>query len=201
RHPKDGLGYMDAASAYMAMKEFEKAIECAARAMKLSASNTRAPDLLSKAFRAAGKLNEARALDEKLRAAYEKTYEHDPSPNNANNLAWFYAERGLELPKAIEIAQKAVAAKPEAAYIDTLGWARFQAGDVEGAIKDLERAAALDADEVLSYHLAAALAKAGKRSEALDALERCLSRSNYFEEREAALSLRDALVGKPAAQK
>ncbi|MBM4081130.1 MAG: rhomboid family intramembrane serine protease, partial [Planctomycetes bacterium] len=45
RHPKDGLGYMDAASAYMAMKEFEKAIECAARAMKLSPSNTRAPDL------------------------------------------------------------------------------------------------------------------------------------------------------------
>jgi len=72
---------------------------------------------------------------------------------------------------------------------------------VEGAIKDLERAAALDADEVLSYHLAAALAKAGTRSEALDALERCLSRSSYFEEREAAVALRDALVGKPAGRK
>lgn len=92
-----------------------------------------------------------------------------------NNLAILYAERGDD--GALELAERAYAAAPEnPAVADTVGWLRFQEGDVAGALPLLEQAAAAAPDySEIRYHLAAALAETGETARAAGMLEAVLA--------------------------
>jgi Tfp pilus assembly protein PilF len=82
---------------------------------------------------------------------YRKALELDPkNPVINNNLAWFLAnspEPGLrDAARALELAKKAVAARPQSGtFRNTLGVAHYRNGDDKAALADLETAMSLRA--------------------------------------------------------
>ncbi|MEK7850056.1 MAG: tetratricopeptide repeat protein [Candidatus Omnitrophota bacterium] len=78
-------------------------------------------------------------------------------PENAdamNSLAYLYAEQGIELDKAIDLAERAIESEPSnGAYLDTLGWIYFKTGETDKAIEFLESASKLMLDPVILRHL------------------------------------------------
>ncbi len=84
---------------------------------------------------------------------------------------------------AVKIAERAVAASPgNALVIDTLGWALFQANDIDRALLMLRDARLRDpGNPEIRYHLAAVLARTGRKGEARDELEAALKSGSAFE--------------------
>ena len=89
-------------------------------------------------------------------------------PSVLNYLGYAWAERDQNLPRARDMIQRAVELRPEeGAYIDSLGWVQLRQGDGPGALKSLERAVELEADDpVVNGHLGDALAAVGRLREA-----------------------------------
>ncbi len=78
----------------------------------------------------------------------------DPGLNN--DLGYTWAERGENLPRALEMIRLAVAAEPlNPAYLDSLGWVYYKLGDFEQARRQLGRAVRLrkGQDATLRDHL------------------------------------------------
>ncbi|MGD8453192.1 MAG: tetratricopeptide repeat protein [Phycisphaerae bacterium] len=95
----------------------------------------------------------------------EQWYELDPDNIGLNNdLGYSWVEQGLNLERATGMIRLAVAAQPlRAAYLDSLGWAYYRAGDFGAAHEYLERATRLaeGQDPVLYDHLADAAYRLG----------------------------------------
>jgi tetratricopeptide (TPR) repeat protein len=108
---------------------------------------------LSNVYSAARQYDKA---EEQLR----RILEADPNDATANNdLGYIMADRGKNLPEAEELIRKAIELDRDqkktsgrvradddhdnAAYLDSLGWVLFRRGDLDGARKYLEQAAAL----------------------------------------------------------
>ena len=68
----------------------------------------------------------------------------------------------------MDMVRKAVELKPNDGYIvDSLGWAHYQLGDYEEAVKQLERAVELKpADPMIADHLGDAYWRVGRKLEA-----------------------------------
>jgi putative PEP-CTERM system TPR-repeat lipoprotein len=141
-------------------------------------------------------------LDKKYdAAASEETRILSQRPNDPvalNNLAWLHQQRG-DLAKARELAEKAVAAAPPTAPAtglikDTLGWVLLAQGDVQAALPHLEAAsAALPGNPEIQYHVAVALQRAGRASDARAVLEKLLSSGVSFASKAEAEKLLDEL--------
>jgi len=73
---------------------------------------------------------------------YEKALEIDNDNTTAlNSLGYILAETGLDKLKGLRLCRKAVDRNPEnAAYLDSLGWASYQCGNVKDAGKWLRKA-------------------------------------------------------------
>ena len=126
---------------------------------------------MATAYEAAGQLD---AAEKELR----KLVSEDPLNANAlNSLSYMFADRGLRLDEAIELAQRAVTIDPEnPAYLDTLGWALFKQGRVDDAAAPMEKAAAsLRGNSVIQDHHGDVLSKRGRTAEAIAAWERALA--------------------------
>lgn len=98
----------------------------------------------------------------------------------ANNLAWIYAEKSINLDRALELAQFAHQSMPrDLGVMDTLGYVYLQRREYNEAIKILENALQYQQAEHISgppvpelrQHLADAYRKAGRTSDA-EALSR-----------------------------
>lgn len=116
-----------------------------------------------------------------LAAAYIDTRDYDiaireherlleSAPNDAsvlNNLAWLYEETGDA--RALATAEHAYRLSPQAPEImDTLGWILVQRGDAARGLTLLREAHARSATNPgIRYHLAVALARLGRKNEAL----------------------------------
>jgi len=101
-------------------------------------------------------------------------------PNDAaalNYLGYSLADRGLELPKAVDLVGRAVKIDPNnGAYVDSLGWAYFKEGRSTEAASALERAVSLiPNDETIWEHLGEAEAARGDWPAAWKALMRSAS--------------------------
>lgn len=106
-----------------------------------------------------------------------------------NNLANILAREGDV--RAVDFARRAYKAQPaDAAIQDTLGWLLVQEGSVDAGLKHL-REARLRApgNPEIRYHLAAALAKTGRKAEARQELDAVLAEHPDFEESDAARRL------------
>ncbi|MCP4043864.1 MAG: tetratricopeptide repeat protein, partial [Gammaproteobacteria bacterium] len=155
-------------SAYRSMEEDTQGIELLKNRLKDNPRDQGARLALATGHQETGKLDAAMT-------EYRKIL--DVNPNNPvalNNLAWLYHERNDK--KALEIAELAHQAAPEnGPILDTVGWLRFHNGKLEQALKALEKAVDKTPDNPeIRYHLAAALAKAGDKSQAKAALETAL---------------------------
>jgi len=134
-------------------------------------------------------------------AASEETRILSQRPNDPislNNLAWIHQQRG-ELAKARELAEKAIAAAPPSAPAtglikDTLGWVMLEQGEIQAALPQLEAAsAALPGNPEIQYHVAVALQRAGRPSDARAVLEKLLSSGTSFTSKAEAENLLDEL--------
>ena len=128
--------------------------------------------------------------------AYRKLLEVDSDNVNAlNNLAWLY--QGENNPQGIEYAERAYQLAPHRPeVIDTLGWLLVQHGDTNRGLVLLQEATT-KAPHLpdIRYHMAAALAKAGRPEEARQVLDRLLKSDKAFPERDQAEVLRKQLGG------
>ena len=115
-------------------------------------------ELLRQAYLMAGREAEYEALMERL-------LEFQPNhPNLNNDLGYSWIDAGRNLERATAMIKRAVAAQPmQAAYLDSLGWAYYKAGDFAAARVPLERAVRLWAgrDPVLMDHAGDAAYRAG----------------------------------------
>lgn len=87
-----------------------------------------------------------RATEEENLAAAVESYESavrrgEPSGVAANNLAWIYAERGMELDRALELAQLARRLEPrDPAVLDTVGFVQLKRREYSEAVTTLKQA-------------------------------------------------------------
>ena len=126
---------------------------------------------IANVYEAGGQLDAAEKELRKLVAA-------DPLDSDAlNSLSYMFADRGMRLEEAIELAERAVKIEPDnPAYLDTLGWALFKQGRVEEASAPLTRAAAsLTGNSVIQDHHGDVLARRGRTAEAIAAWQRALA--------------------------
>lgn len=89
-------------------------------------------------------------------------------PELLNYLGYSWIDRGVRLPEAMAMVEKAVGANPRSgAMVDSLGWAYFRMGDYKQSVEKLEQAVELDAgDPEVNDHLGDAYWKVGRREEA-----------------------------------
>ena len=124
---------------------------------------------LGDAFARAGKLPQAR---QQYEAAVKIQADDAYALNGLANVMLLQKDAG-----ATAVAEKALAAMPNnPLVIDTAGWAAFQAGNKDRALQ-LLRSARLraPANAEIRYHLAVALAQAGRRDEARQEVSAALS--------------------------
>ena len=93
-------------------------------------------------------------------------------PDNAaalNFVGYSWADTKVNLDKALDYIQRAIALKPENGYIhDSLGWVYYRLGKFEQAVKELEAAAKLSPDDpAILDHLGDAYLAVGRGQEAL----------------------------------
>jgi len=97
-------------------------------------------------------------------------------PEVLNYLAYSWADHGKNLPKSLEMLQKALAGAPDDPYIaDSVGWALYKIGHIDQATPYLEAAIqSLPDDPVINSHLGDIYWAAGRHLEAQFQWERAL---------------------------
>lgn len=89
-------------------------------------------------------------------SAFQRVLELDPDDSRTlNYLGYMWADRGVNLDRALELIRRAVALEPDnGAYVDSLGWAYFRLGRLTEARRHLEEAARLlPEDATILEHL------------------------------------------------
>ena len=127
---------------------------------------------------------------------YLKLLEHDSGNVAAlNNLAWLYQEAGDS--RGISYAERAHELAPDSPEVaDTLGWLLVRNGETNRGLVLLQEAA-VKAPHMpeIRYHMAVALAKAGRRDESRKVLDRMLKTGKDFPSVGDARKLREQLGG------
>ena len=84
-----------------------------------------------------------------------------------NALGYSFADRGIRLPEARELIDKALALMPNDTFIlDSLGWVQYRQGDLAGALATLERAYGMRDDPEIGAHLGEVLWAIGRKDDA-----------------------------------
>jgi len=111
-------------------------------------------------------------------STYEKALSLDST--NAlvnNNYAYSLSERGVQLDKALRMAEIAVNAEPlNASYLDTIGWVYFKLGQYEKAKEYIEKAIQVGGESsVMLEHLGDIIYKLGNKDKAKQMWEKSFS--------------------------
>lgn len=98
-------------------------------------------------------------------------------PQVLNYLGYSLVEKQIKLDEALEMIERAVAARPDSGYIvDSLGWVLFRMGRFEEAVEHMERAVELmPVDPVVNDHLGDVYWSVGRAREAEFQWKRALS--------------------------
>ena len=133
------------------------------------------PDLLYESALLAEKLGRLPILETRLR----KLIALRPDSAQAYNaLGYSYADRGIRLPEARELIEKAVKLSPDDSFIlDSLGWVLYRQGDLAGALGALERAYGLRDDPEIAAHIGEVLSALGRQDEARRILREALAKN------------------------
>lgn len=140
---------LSAADAWQRLERYDRAADVAARALERYPAD---PDLL---FRLAASLERQKKREEAVKAFEQLLAARPDHAAGLNYLGYMWAERGENLPRALELIQKAVEIEPgSGAYLDSLGWVYFQMGELTKSEKHLRDAARLTPDDpTIEEHL------------------------------------------------
>ena len=205
-----------AARTFIGLKDYPQAEKALRHIIELDASNAQASAQLGQVYIAQNRADEAIAQFEDLakrdpksvvahtmagmllnaqhkRDQAKKHYEQalsidERSPVAANNLAWMYVEDGGNLDVALQLAQSAKSAAPNASDVDdTLGWIYFKKGLTSQALAALKESVDKNPKNAMAqYHLGVAYAKNGDVASARGALETALKLDPRFGEADDA---------------
>ncbi len=119
------------------------------------------------------------AAEKDLLAALKYKPNH---PYILNYLGYAWADRDMNLNRALEMVQKAVSLRPSDGYItDSLGWVLYRMGKYKAAVPELEAAVRLEPyDPIINDHLGDAYWQVGRKLEARFQWERA---KNYSEDK------------------
>ncbi|NBR70561.1 MAG: hypothetical protein EBT75_00440 [Proteobacteria bacterium] len=110
-------------------------------------------------------------------AALQKALQLNPAHHpSLNYLGYMWAERGKNLPQALNLIEKALALNPgNPAYLDSQGWALFQMGNPQAAQPLIEEALRqVPDDPTLLEHFGDVTARLGKTQIALDSYRKAV---------------------------
>jgi tetratricopeptide (TPR) repeat protein len=125
---------------------------------------------------------------QKSMSAFEEAIKTNRSPGVLNDIAYFLADKGVQLDRALQYAESSVSSiainlrnletsdfttddlgnvASFAASWDTLGWVYFKRGDLDSAEKYIKAAWILQQHGDVCYHLGAIAEKRGRKDEAI----------------------------------
>jgi tetratricopeptide (TPR) repeat protein len=97
-------------------------------------------------------------------------------------LALFYADHGIKMPEALELARKELAIRHDIYTWDTLAWALYRNGRFQEAAEAINTALSLHTnDSLLLFHAGMIYHSLGRDSEAEDFLNRALKINPHFQ--------------------
>ncbi|GAA0295736.1 tetratricopeptide repeat protein [Rhodovulum strictum] len=115
---------------------------------------------------------------DKAEADFLQALELEPDqPQVLNYLGYSWVEMKTNLDEALDMIERAVAARPDDGYItDSLGWVLYRLGRYDEAVPHMERAAELmPVDPIVNDHLGDVYWAVGRRNEARFQWHRALS--------------------------
>ncbi|KUF09758.1 tetratricopeptide repeat protein [Pseudoponticoccus marisrubri] len=115
---------------------------------------------------------------EQAEADFRRALELNPEqPQVLNYLGYSLVEKQIKLDEALNLIERAVAARPDSGYIvDSLGWVLYRLGRYEEAVAHMERAAELmPIDPIVNDHLGDVYWAVGRHREAEFMWRRALS--------------------------
>lgn len=115
---------------------------------------------------------------EKAEADFRQALALNPDqPQILNYLGYSLVEKRIKLDEALNMIERAVAARPDSGYIvDSLGWVLYRLGRFEDAVGHMERATELmPVDPVVNDHLGDVYWSVGRKTEARFQWTRALS--------------------------
>jgi tetratricopeptide (TPR) repeat protein len=168
---EDKAGTLAAADAWQRLDKYGRAAATARAGLERDKED---PDLL---FRLAASLEREKKVSESV-DAFEKLLKvrGDHAPG-LNYLGYMWADRGENLPRALELIRKAVELEPgNGAYLDSLGWVYFQLNKLDQAEENLRAAAILNPDDAtVEEHLGDLFEKKGDVRCARESWKRALT--------------------------
>ena len=161
------------------LERYEEAIEAYTQALSLYEVETQGQWFLHYAraicFERLDQWDEAEA---DFRAALEL---NPDQPQVLNYLGYSLVEKKIKLDEALEMIERAAAARPDSGYIiDSLGWVLYRLGRYDEAVGHMERAAELmPVDPIVNDHLGDVYWAVGRKTEARFQWRRALSFAVY----------------------
>jgi tetratricopeptide (TPR) repeat protein len=167
----DKAGVLAAADAWQRLDRYGRAADAARKGLERDQDD---PELL---FRLGASLERERKIGES-EAAFERLLKvrADHAPG-MNYLGYMWADRGENLPRALELIRKAVELDPSnGAYLDSLGWVYFRLGKLDKAEENLRIASTLNPDDAtVEEHLGDLWHKKGDLARARESWRRALT--------------------------
>jgi tetratricopeptide (TPR) repeat protein len=176
--PEDLKAYEHLARYFATTGRLREAIDTYESAVTVRPNTAQIHHLLGVLYELAG--NREKAMEN-----YEVAIRNAPNLGEAkNNLAYLYADSGVNLDRALDLAQEAKALLPDNANAaDTLGWVLLKRGVPAAAISYLKEAEAGTEPGsatlgIVRYHLALAYEASGDAPAAISTLQRALEELN-----------------------
>lgn len=113
---------------------------------------------------------------------FRRALELNPDqPQVLNYLGYSLVEKQIKLDEALDMIERAAAARPDSGYIiDSLGWVLYRLGRYQEAVVHMERAAELmPVDPIVNDHLGDVYWAVGRKTEARFQWSRALSFATY----------------------
>ncbi|HEY0367166.1 MAG TPA: tetratricopeptide repeat protein, partial [Pyrinomonadaceae bacterium] len=179
--PLDRSAHADLGRMLIEWKKYKEAIPELERAISITPEAERLHVSLGRAYLNLGET-------EKSMAAFEEAIKLNRSAGVLNDIAYFLADKGVQLDRAFQYAESAVTSiaislrnletssfttddladvTTLAAYWDTLGWVHFKRGDLDSAEKYIKAAWVLGQHGEVGYHLGMVAEKRGRKDDAI----------------------------------
>ncbi|MEX0736106.1 MAG: tetratricopeptide repeat protein, partial [Bacteroidota bacterium] len=160
--PRDSRIYFLMGLAYTRMNQPEEAVTWLQRSLELKPDDLNTLSTLALTLDGLKRNTESDGL-------YEKALKVDPAYHLVlNNYSYSLSERGLQLERALIMAQEAVRQEPEnASYLDTIGWVYYRLGNYPEAEAYIAKAIATgQASSAVHEHMGDIYFKMGDKGKA-----------------------------------